>query len=77
MPSAGRIGSLARIVGSGEGCGHGRGNGQKTLFRRLLAKTIGMAVIVPEGILTISELWGAAEAALTGVMTEEAKGKAP
>lgn len=73
---AGRIGSLARIVGLEKDVVMVGGMAKNAGFVDSLQKTIGMAVIVPEDPDYIGAL-GAAEAALTGVMTEEAKGKAP
>ena len=73
---AGRIGSLARIVGlEGDVIVVG-GMAKNAGFVDSLKKTIGMPVTVPRDPDYIGAL-GAAEAALTEVMKEEAKGKIP
>ena len=73
---AGRIGSLARIVGLERDVIVVGGMARNAGFVDSLKKTIGMPVAVPRDPDYIGAL-GAAEAALTEVMTEEAKSKVP
>jgi len=73
---AGRIGSLARIVGLERDVIVVGGMAKNAGFVDSLKKTIGMPVTVPRDPDYIGAL-GAAEAALADVMTEEAKGKVP
>jgi len=73
---AGRIGSLARIVGLERDVIVVGGMARNAGFVDSLKKTIGMPVAVPRDPDYIGAL-GAAEAALAEVMTEEAKGKVP
>jgi benzoyl-CoA reductase subunit D len=73
---AGRIGSLARIVGLERDVVVVGGMAKNVGFVDSLKKTIGMPVTVPLDPDYIGAL-GAAEAALTEVMTEEARGKVP
>jgi benzoyl-CoA reductase subunit D len=73
---AGRIGSLARIVGLERDVIVVGGMAKNAGFVDSLKKTIGMPVTVPRDPDYIGAL-GAAEAALTEVMKEEAKGKVP
>ena len=73
---AGRIGSLARIVGLERDVIVIGGMARNAGFVDSLKKTIGMPVAVPRDPDYIGAL-GAAEAALAEVMTEEAKGKVP
>ena len=73
---AGRIGSLARIVGLERDVIVVGGMAKNAGFVDSLKKTIGMPVAVPRDPDYIGAL-GAAEAALAEVMKEEAKGKVP
>jgi len=73
---AGRIGSLARIVGLERDVVVVGGMAKNAGFVDSLKKTIEMPVAVPEDPDYIGAL-GAAEAALVGFITEEVKGKAP
>jgi len=73
---AGRIGSLARIVGLERDVIVVGGMAKNAGFVDSLEKTIGMPAAVPRDPDYIGAL-GAAEAALTEVMTEEAKSKVP
>jgi predicted CoA-substrate-specific enzyme activase len=71
---AGRIGSVARIVGLEKDVVMVGGMAKNTGFVDSLKKELNMEVIVPEDPDYIGAL-GAAEAALEGVMTEEFKAK--
>ncbi len=71
---AGRIGSVARIVGLEKDVVMVGGMAKNAGFVDSLKKTIGMDVKVPEDPDFMGAL-GAAEAALAGVMTEEVKAK--
>jgi len=71
---AGRIGSLARIVGLEKDVVMVGGMAKNAGFVDSLKKTIEMPVAVPQDPDYIGAL-GAAEAALAGVMTEEVKTK--
>jgi len=71
---AGRIGSLARIVGLEKDVVMVGGMAKNAGFVDSLKKTIEMPVAVPEDPEYIGAL-GAAEAALAGFMTEEVKTK--
>ncbi len=71
---AGRIASVARIVGLEEDVVMVGGMAKNAGFIDSLKKNIGMDVRVPEDPDYIGAL-GAAEVALAGVMTEEAKAK--
>jgi benzoyl-CoA reductase subunit D len=73
---AGRIGSLARIVGLERDVIVVGGMAKNAGFVDSLKKIIGIPVTVPRDPDYIGAL-GAAEAALTEVMTEDAKGKVP
>ena len=71
---AGRIGSLARIVGLEREVVLVGGMAKNAGFVDSLKKIIGMPVFVPQDPDYIGAL-GSAEAALAGVMTEEVKAK--
>ncbi len=71
---AGRIGSVARIVGLEKDVVMVGGMAKNAGFVDSLKKTIGMDVKVPEDPDFMGAL-GAAEAALAGVMTEEVKAR--
>jgi benzoyl-CoA reductase subunit D len=69
---AGRVASVARIVGLEKDLVMVGGMAKNAGFVDSLKKSIGMNIIVPEDPDFMGAL-GAAEAALAGVMTEEAK----
>jgi predicted CoA-substrate-specific enzyme activase len=73
---AGRIASVARIVGLEKDVVMVGGMARNAGFVDSLKKNIEMNVIVPEDPDYMGAL-GAAEAALAGIMTEEVKGKVP
>ncbi len=73
---AGRIGSLARIVGLERDVIVVGGMAKNAGFVDSLKKIIGIPITVPRDPDYIGAL-GAAEAALTEVMAEDAKGKVP
>jgi benzoyl-CoA reductase subunit D len=73
---AGRIASLARVVGLEKDVVMVGGMARNAGFVDSLKKNLEMDVRVPEDPDYIGAL-GAAEAALAGVMTEEAKAKVP
>lgn len=71
---AGRIGSIARIVGLEKDVVMVGGMAKNAGFVDSLKKELGMEVIVPEDPDYMGAL-GAAEATIAGVYTEEVKGK--
>ncbi len=73
---AGRVASVARIVGLEKDVVMVGGMARNAGFVDSLMKSIDMNVVVPEDPDYVGAL-GAAEAALAGAMTEEAKAKIP
>jgi benzoyl-CoA reductase subunit D len=73
---AGRVGSVARVVGIEKDVVVVGGMAKNAGFVDSLEKTIEMPVTVPQDPDYMGAL-GAAEAALAGVMTEEVKAKVP
>ena len=73
---AGRVGSVARIVGLDKDVVMVGGLAKNAGFVDSLKKTIEMDVLVPEDPDFVGAL-GAAEAALAGLMTEEIKARVP
>jgi benzoyl-CoA reductase subunit D len=71
---AGRIGSVARIVGLEKDVVMVGGMAKNAGFIDSLKKTLEMPIAIPEDPDYIGA-FGAAEAALAGAMTEEAKTK--